>query len=675
MRLSHRALALLALSAAVLVGTSSCGGSGGTTVSSAAPLIGSTPVTTAVQGSAYSYTPAATDPLGGSVSFALTTAPTGATLSNNTVTWTPSAAQSRTANYFTVTATTSHGGSATQSWTVTPNGTVQVTDAITSWGPTGAAMMPAISWSATYPAASVLVPQADGLMVAIFGSGDSDSVLSFQNVPAGYFWLSINAAYYWTSSSNIDFGTNVSVANTQAPVLPNGASSPTIFNLNLTGLDSTASPSLLSFGTVPNSLGVQATVQDLTSFSWPASSSTTSSSGGVTIQLDVSQIHDGFVVQEEPASLGPLSGYTLGPAATLSNLSLQNNVTNTINATLSPGAQVSLPLKINASAWESLFSNVAPTTPTQTSSPFSLQVQPYAIGVNTPSGAAGITSAGATCISTSCTSEATITTFSGPLPLGLFWPAPVATTTPNFLLAPVSGPASCSPGLTETVTYTGPICGGDFSCVELGGPAMPPLLSDDTDFGTVQYSDPFPAGWQRVFNFCQQAALPLPGLTTTTSRPGVQTETITWSYNLFNNQSTLGPNSPVVPLLSPVVSPSINGASLFTPATLNTRAATLSWSKPTLGTPYGYRVQIISLPQTRSASILVGTVTGRSLYTAQTSLTIPPELLTSGQTYLFDIAALMDAQANVEISPRRTGLPTAAANVVSAPIVISASAP
>ena len=682
MHLPYRVLALLALCAAVLIGSSACGNSGssgGSTVTSGAstPQIGSTPITTAVQGSAYSYTLAATDPSGGTVNFALTTAPTGATLSGNIITWTPTAAQSRTVNNFTVTATTS-GGSTTQSWTVTPNGTIQVTDVITNWGPAGASTLPTISWSESYPAASVLVPQADGLMVAIYGSGDSSGVLSFQNVPAGYFWLNINGIYYWTSSSNIDFGTDQSEANTVAPSLPNGVSS-TVLSLNLTGLDATANPSLLDFGTVPNSIGVQATVQDETSFSWnssPTSSSTTSSSGEiVNIQVDVSQIQNGFVLQEEPTYLGPLAGYILGPTATLSSLSLQNNATNTINATLSPGPQASLPLKIDASEWTSLFSKVAPTEPTQTSSPFSLRVQPYAIGVNAPSATAGITSEWAICNSTSCTSAPTITTFSGPLPLGLFWPAPVATTTSNFLLAPLLGPLSCSSGLSSTVTYT---CGSPSTCSgfnESESAPATPLLSSDTDFGTIQYSDPFPAAWQRVFDFCQQATLSLPSLTTTSSIGDQQTETVTWNYNLLNSQSTAAPNSPVVPVLSAVVGPTINGASFFSPATLSTRAITLNWSKPVLGTPYGYRVLAVALPQANSSTgIVIGTIS-KSLYTAQTSLTIPPELLTSGQTYLFDITALVDAKANVETSPRRSGLPTAAANVVSAPIVISASAP
>src|SRR6267378_3684595 len=88
------------------------------------PLFTTTPGTQASEGVAYTYQIAATDPGGTAVSFALTTAPPGAALSGNTITWTPKTAQSRVANKFRVTATAAAGDVSTQSWAVTPSGTV-----------------------------------------------------------------------------------------------------------------------------------------------------------------------------------------------------------------------------------------------------------------------------------------------------------------------------------------------------------------------------------------------------------------------------------------------------------------------------------------------------------------------------------------------------------------------
>jgi hypothetical protein len=48
--------------------------------------------------------------------------------------------------------------------------------------------------------------------------------------------------------------------------------------------------------------------------------------------------------------------------------------------------------------------------------------------------------------------------------------------------------------------------------------------------------------------------------------------------------------------------------------------------------------------------------------------------LTPGQTFVVVISARLDARANVETSPNRSALPTAYANIVSAPITVSPAA-
>src|SRR3979490_797359 len=87
------------------------------------PLFTTTPGTQASEGVAYTYQIAATDPGGTAVSFALTTAPAGAALSGNTITWTPTTAQSPVANNLRDPAPAAAGDVSTQSWAVTPGGT------------------------------------------------------------------------------------------------------------------------------------------------------------------------------------------------------------------------------------------------------------------------------------------------------------------------------------------------------------------------------------------------------------------------------------------------------------------------------------------------------------------------------------------------------------------------
>jgi hypothetical protein len=184
-------------------------------------------------------------------------------------------------------------------------------------------------------------------------------------------------------------------------------------------------------------------------------------------------------------------------------------------------------------------------------------------------------------------------------------------------------------------------------------------LTTDTD-GTVQYGDPFPSAWRRTFRVCQSAsvAVPVPG----TSQ--------TQSINLTNDQTTVLPTATVKPLLSAVLNPKINGADLFTASTVNSTGVTLSWDPPTIGTPFGYQVAIMT-PTAFPGSFpgtTVNYLTSTILSTAKTSITIPPNVLASGRTYLFVITSLADGRANMETSPHRSSLPIANADVISAPI-------
>src|ERR1039458_1771406 len=128
--------ALIILSFLILALFTACGSSGSSSSHTGqAPIFTSTPVTAATQDVGYSYQIEAVDPSGGSVTFALTTGPTGAAISGNTVSWTPTAAESRVSNNFEVTATTTSGGTASQSWMVTPGGTITANWVNNYWEP------------------------------------------------------------------------------------------------------------------------------------------------------------------------------------------------------------------------------------------------------------------------------------------------------------------------------------------------------------------------------------------------------------------------------------------------------------------------------------------------------------------------------------------------------------
>jgi len=580
-----------------------CGGSGSMHVTPQAPVFSSTPPTAAAQDTPYSYSISATDPAGGTVSFSLTTAPTGAALSGSSLAWTPAASQSRLSNSFTVTATTSEGGTAAQSWSVSPTGTVTVNEVATYWSAAGQQQVP-ISATANINI-SAMVPQSDGSVTVLPGSVTAPGVISIPGVPAGYYWLAFTptvnvppAVGFWTSTSTFDAGRDIS----GVPVQILNSSQQTTFDFNLSGLDSVASTTPLSFQAGMPLL--------LPFFTDPADSTTLSKSINVGSNIDWSQLKTGFLLQFEPSTLGPWNNLVLGPAAELTDLSFTNGSTNTITQALQSSPQASLDVNVLGTQWASLFVNASPSTPASYASGMSLVAEPFVTGIDAPVALGGLTLTGTT----------------------------LETTGLGFTLQPFGG---CDP--------TG------FALV---GTDNQPAILTDQNLGNLQYGDPFPQAWTRAFSFCQEAVVPI-------TLPGSGS---TADFALVAGERVAPSNAALAPLVAPVQSPTIGGGSLFTAATLNTTTPTLSWSAPSGPTPTGYRVQVFvasSLPSGGTVYLTAG-----SFSTAKTSLTLLP--LTGGNTYVFAITSLVDAAANYETKPYRSALPTAFANVVSAPITITA---
>jgi carbon monoxide dehydrogenase subunit G len=184
------------------------------TVAAPLPTFSSAAPAAAIQATTYSYTIQAVDPAGTSLTYALTAAPAGATVSGNTVTWTPAANQSRVPNSFTLTATSAAGATSSQSWTVIPTGTVTGTCNDTFYAAKGS--VPSVNdLSQDGETFAALVPQADGSVQTINGTGTANGTFTITNVPAGYYWLQLNFQglayvgsnqYFWTSSSTFDCG-------------------------------------------------------------------------------------------------------------------------------------------------------------------------------------------------------------------------------------------------------------------------------------------------------------------------------------------------------------------------------------------------------------------------------------------------------------------------------------
>lgn len=425
------------------------------------------------------------------MTFSLTTAPAGAALSGATITWEPTAAESRVSNSFMAKAMTSSGGSATQSWIVTPTGTVTVNWVDTNWTPAGPVQIP----GQPNLVPSALVPQPGGSLELLTGTLLSPGVYNITQVPGGYYWLIQGAppspiippTGFWTKSSTFDLGRDT----VGAPTKMLGSNEDTVFDFTLSGLDPSSTPGVVGFITdnqIPPPL-----------FLTPQPGMTTlSTSIGISSQIDWTSVNTAFLAQYEPVSTGSFNKLVLGPEVTLPSLTLVNAATNPITATLAAGPQVVINPFIPGSEWAALFQNVAPVAATPAGSWLSIAPEPYVIGVNAKPQNFG-------------------PTFGSNL----------------YLLQP--DPQSGFPF---------PLNGCPSQPFFLSDAIEAPIVSDQT-FGPIAYDDPFPANWTRELAFCQSVTVPF--------QAGSQSFPIALNYGMTVAPSTSTLSPMAQPVANPTI--------------------------------------------------------------------------------------------------------------------------
>lgn len=159
------------------------------------------PNTSANEGDLYTYTPTATDTANGTISFAIAQAPDGATLSGDSLAWTPTSAQSRLANSFTITATSTAGGSAQQTWSLTPTGVIHGQQIVTWHKSDGTTV--SIPNDLTQVPISAVVATANGF-TTISGAGATDGTFTVARVPGGAYFLLFYDEVFSLSKSSVD---------------------------------------------------------------------------------------------------------------------------------------------------------------------------------------------------------------------------------------------------------------------------------------------------------------------------------------------------------------------------------------------------------------------------------------------------------------------------------------
>ena len=520
-------------------------GSGSTSAppSPSAPVFTSTAPANAQEGSTWSYTPNASDPDGGSVAFTLTNAPSGAALNGSTVSWTPTHAQSRTDNSFSITATTSEGGIARQTFKITPTGNIHATVIDHMITGNGIELAPEDLAHRTIEA---LVPDLRGGYIVQAGVGDTNGNLTVPNIPAGNFWLHLQTLrsagayisipaddYIWTSSSDLDLGSlrqgRADVSLLTAPVTVNP-------NVNLT-VAPQANDTIQWSSPDAGAVGVIAPVSQS-----PFTTQLSQPPGGT---IDASRGDRAYLLHYS-------GGLGLSPnRAVLQELLEDDSVqevsggTVTLNGTMSVPATYPAHPVINFSQFDALIPSGLTTWPLMKE--FVIE-DPLYIG---DEGIAG----------------------------GI----------PTYRV--IFDPAAADTDL------------GDISFALVDRSAAPAVLFGDNT--AREYS----------FNGTRVIVGNLGSILHTASLPSAE--------------------KPLVPVLSPPLSPKIDGLDFLSDQTVSL-TPTITWDAPTMGKPESYRVTIIDFGSSGTPARLAQTWT---FLTSDTSVMVPTGLMQAGDPFVIILAA------------------------------------
>lgn len=588
------------------------------------PNFTTTPPTAASQDQPYSYTLAATDPAGTNVTYVLATAPVGATLSGNTLSWTPSAQQARQDNAFAVTATSAAGGTATQSWAVAPAGTVQGSMLIMHWSADGTVgiednSVTGYTWAA-------LVPQADGSLLALPGTGYPDATWEIPDVPAGYYWMQFSPGdSIWTNDSLFDFGAD----NVGHKQLPFGEQ---VFGCNMTGLDpfDVVNDTLALFSV--NAQAFEVVVEDQNPNDpppapFPTAGSTVCNADPIITYTtgDFSAISGTAGISPSLADVATTVQFEVPPAGTLT-------APFSVDLQMGPGVNQSLDIEGSFPFPFPTFVVPGALSYTQTQSQdFNITFSAWENAFNAAGPMPGIPQLFE--IEVSSQQQAPALSRANPYLYG---------DSPNLAFAAAD---SDSPWPTDAN----------------GNNAWP----QDGDFGTLNFNNPFTTGmtapFATVYEIVAEASYAI----------GFPNSTVPVQMLLQDTLTTSTAPTGFAPGIQPIGNPQINGASLFTATTVPTVSPTLTWTAPTSDAPVIYDITICQ-PVLSGATASCNGVAYFGNYT-QTTFTVPAGFLTPGTSYIFTIEA--DSRAGFDpLHPNRYSLPEATATSVSPAITVSGGA-
>jgi hypothetical protein len=596
----------------------------GVSVTAPAPVFNTTPPTASAEGTAYSYAISASDPAGTAVTLALTTGPAGAQLSSSTIGWTPAWSQSRIGNAFVVTATSDAGGTSTQSWTLSPDGTVYGHFLLHFWGSGSDVPIPERDFSVPLlsrdPGTLLLwSQQADGTLKTIQGVGFADGTFQYPGVPAGNYIFSLNgfttdvegtaentSTIYWDQDEN------------GYPPLDPSQWWPEGLVIDVSGL----APFVAAADEFD--LYDRDGYWDFTG--WLPDGDTVYTYLTPYILVNPPSATDRWIAVQTRGVPGtdPFTSHILGPAA-IQPFSAINNGTTLNNGTLvnfSEQAVITEPESVDLNVSFSSFAQAFTTAGPGPSVPYSFEVT---------------------------------TGSEVKLPGNKLSDPEIGQVTPILADALIQGIAA----------------GGNSDPWPQDGNGNDTWPADQ-DYGTLTYNDPFGSGEKTMYIVDARAtySIPFPG----------SSDPLPWTVDT-NYAVTSLPSGPIAPFMMPPANGNADGVTFQTGGTISSPTPTLHWDAP-VGRPGGptdvmtYQVFICE-PQdaggggkggggggaTCVTDIIVGNVTTNSYV-------VPAGILQAGHSYIFDIQALSVRDYDA-INQQRLSYPIVSSEVASAAITVA----
>lgn len=148
------------------------------------------------------------------------------------------------------------------------------------------------------------------------------------------------------------------------------------------------------------------------------------------------------------------------------------------------------------------------------------------------------------------------------------------------------------------------------------------------------------------------------------SLPGATPTAIFARLLSYRDASTVSAQSPLEPIVGAVVSPTVNGNPALGTSLISGSGVspTLAWSAPTIGTPSRYVVTIDLVVNQGGATALQAIA---QLETGEVQVVVPPGVLSSGRTYVFEIAARSVPNVDFGATPNGNSLPAGFSNITT----------